>query len=60
MKTLYVAFVTAGMFVVRLITFLLMLIMQKAVGGAEVARPQSLPPPDPASVLPPQSAGGTP
>ena len=38
-KSLYVAFVTAGMFLVRLMTFLLMLIMQRAVGGAEIRPP---------------------
>jgi hypothetical protein len=35
-KRLYVNFVTAGMFVVRMITFLLMFLLQRSVGGAEV------------------------
>jgi hypothetical protein len=39
MKRLYVAFVTAGMFVVRMLTFLLMMVLQRAVGGAEIRPP---------------------
>lgn len=36
MKSAWVAFVTAGMFVVRMVTFLLMLVLQHTVGGAEI------------------------
>lgn len=36
MKKLFVSFVTSGMFVVRTLTFLLMLLLQRLVGGAEV------------------------
>ncbi len=42
MKRVWVAFVTAGMFVVRMLSFLLMLVLQHTVGGAEI-RPMERP-----------------